>query len=286
MILRDFLGIMFAFILIISPTISDAFAENQTEDKISRIMSWSFDNPFFVITVIGFLSLIISLIVFSANWQLRGKESRKLITIEKIKGNLKELKDTLGEPSFTNLLNGLSSAAKEEIVFPEPVGVLRHKEFRRALTVSVTLTYFAILGFSTVADSTQAENFNNNPIVQAFAWVFVAVIAFYFGDKIFENYVKSKGVQVTANVLEPIVIEEATINKTGTKLTIKIKNNLKSKIKITKIDVDDTDVDKFNAFEIDAKKLESRDYSIKKGGKTVKIEVGQVTVEKETKMEE
>lgn len=214
------------------------------------------------------------------------KNQERLITIEKIKGNLKELKDTLGEPSFTNLLNGLSSAAKEEIVFPEPVGVLRHKEFRRALTVSVTLTYFAILGFSTVADSTQAEQFNNNPIVQAFAWVFVAVIAFYFGDKIFENYVKSKGVQVTANVSEPIVIEEATINNTGTKLTIKIKNNLKSKIKITKIDVDDTNVDKFSAFEIDAKKLESRDYSIKKGGKIVKIEVGQVTVEKETKMEE
>lgn len=245
-----------------------------------------FDNPALAITLIGVLSLIVSLVVFSLSWYLRDSKSQSAMGMDAIRTNLKEIKTIVGEPTFTNLLNGLPLAAREEIIFPEPVGVLRHKEFRRALTISVALTYFAILGFSITSNTNIATNNIDNPITQAFAWVFVAVIAFYFGDKIFENYAKSKGVQTAANVLEPITIEEAKISKAEKKLTVKIKNNLKSKIKVTKILVDGKSVNGFKAFEIEAEKSIPKTYDIQPSGKTVKVEVGQVAAEKEIKTEE
>ncbi|MGI0083335.1 MAG: hypothetical protein ACREAF_02180 [Nitrosopumilaceae archaeon] len=286
MILRDALGVtLVSTLIVISLYISDAFAVNQTEIKeVRETTNLLFENPFAAITIVGVLSLVISLIVFSASWRLRDKKSQNDMEMGKITDNLEKVKGILGEPAFTNLLNGLSSAAKEEIVFPEPVGVLRHKEFRRALTISVTLTYFTLLGFS-ASDPTAAQTLNDNPVIQSFAWVFVAVIAFYFGDKIFENYVKSKGVQVT-KTLEPITIKEAKISKDGKKLTVTIRNNLKSKIKVTKIDVDGETPKGFKEFEIEGEKSESKEISVEKVGKTIKAEAGPVTAKKEIEAEE
>lgn len=291
MIRRDTICVTIVFVLIsIGSGISDAFAANQTGTGVREIINWSFENPFVAITLIGFLSLVISLIVLSVGTNIRNRErkdkegKKSKFDIDSILDNLGKLKNKLGEPAFTNLLNGLSSAAKEELVFPEPIGVLRHKEFRRALTISVALTYFAMLGFS-ASNSEAAKTFNDNPLVQAFAWVFVAVIAFYFGDKIFENYAKSKGVQTT-KITEPITIEQATISKDGKKLSVTIRNNLKSKIKVTTIRVDGETPEDFKEFEIEGEKSESKKLSIKKGGKTVKVEAGPITTEKETEAEE
>ena len=275
----------FVFTIIVISLIPAAFATEQTDTTEVQKANPLAEKSFVVIIATGILSLVISLIVFSIGTNIRTRGKGKGFTIEEIRENLEDLKRKVGEPAFTNLINGLSSAAKEELVFPEPIGVLRHKEFRRALTISVALTYFAILGFSTVADQTQSANFKDNPIIEAFAWVFVAVMAFYFGDKIFENYAKGKGVQVTANVLEPITIEEAKVSKDGEKLTVKIKNNLKSKIKVTKILVDDKPVSGFKAFEIEVEKSKPMTYDIQPGGKTVKVEIGQVAAEKEIKTE-
>lgn len=269
-------------VLIISGlNISNAFATNQTENKTRETINPLFDSPFVVITIVGVLSLTISLIVFSVGTNLRTRPLNKGFTIGEIFTNLGDLKRKVGEPSFTNLINGLSSAAKEELVFPEPIGVLRHKEFRRALTISVTLVYFVVVGYSTL-DPAQSADFKDNPVIQSLAWVFVAVMAFYFGDKIFENYAKNKGVQLTANIFEPITIEEAKISKDGEKLTIKIKNNLKSKIEVTEILIDDEPVDISDKFEIEGEKSESKDFKIKKGGKIIKVKVGSVMVERET----
>lgn len=251
-------------------------------ERAENTIKWLFDHPPATIAIIGFFSLVVSLIVFSFSWYLRDSESQSAMEVYNIQKNLREVKDTLGEPAFTNLLNGLSSAAKEELVFPEPIGVFRHKEFRRALTISVALTYFAILGFSTTADQAQAANFKENPIIQAFAWVFVAVIAFYFGDKIFENYVKSKGIQVTANQLDPITITDATISEDGKELIVVIRNNLKSKIKITKIQVDGKTHD-YEKLEIEGEKSATQKLPLDSKGKIVTVEIGPLTFEKEIK---
>lgn len=268
------LGISAIIVVLLIIYSDEAHTKNTTD--------WLFKHPAATIAIIGFLSLVISLIVFSFSWYLRDSESQSAMEVYNIQKNLREVKDTLGEPAFTNLLNGLSSAAKEEIVFPEPIGMFRHKEFRRALTISVALTYFAILGFSTTADQAQAVNFKENPIIQAFAWVFVAVIAFYFGDKIFENYVKSKGIQVTANQLDPITITDATISEDGKELIVVIRNNLKSKIKITKIQVDGKKQSK-EKFDIEGEKSATQKLSLDNKGKIVTVEIGPLTFEKEIK---
>ncbi|TBR22235.1 MAG: hypothetical protein EPO63_07645 [Candidatus Nitrosotenuis sp.] len=264
--------------------ISQAFAENQAAAAgFYETINPLFKDPFAAITIVGVLSLVISLIVFSASWRLRDKKSKDAMAMDKITENLKCMRKILGESAFSNLISGLSQAAKEELVFPEPMGVLRHKEFRRALTISVAITYFTFLGFS-VSNLPGAENLNDNPAAQAFVWVFVAVIAFYFGDKIFENYARSRGVQ-TDSTLEPITVEEAKIDKEGKKLTVKVRNNLKSKIEVTSIKIDDVLPDSFAKFPIEGEKSESKSFEIKKGGKTVKIEVGSITVEKESEIE-
>lgn len=73
------------------------------------------------------------------------------------------------------LMNKLPLADKIALIFPEPIEVLDRHEIRRALVISLTIVYFILL-------------FKGSSMMEYFTWVYLSVIAFYFGSRVLEKY--------------------------------------------------------------------------------------------------
>jgi len=69
----------------------------------------------------------------------------------------------------------LPIAEQIALLFPEPVGVLDRHEIRRALVISLTIVYILLL-------------FKGVPMAEHFTWVYLTIIAFYFGSRSLEKF--------------------------------------------------------------------------------------------------
>ena len=74
---------------------------------------------------------------------------------------------------------GLPVADRLALLFPEPVGVLDRHEIRRALVISLTIVYILLL-------------FKGDPMAEHFTWVYLTVIAFYFGSRSVEKFAETR----------------------------------------------------------------------------------------------
>jgi len=75
-------------------------------------------------------------------------------------------------------------------IHPEPVGVFDHYEIRRSLTISLTIVYLTLLSLSVF--KLDLLTIKENPMVELFSWIYLAVIAFYFGSRGLEKYAEAK----------------------------------------------------------------------------------------------
>ena len=99
---------------------------------------------------------------------------------EKIEGKIKGLDKNKGQvgDEITGLdkrWKSLPVAEQIALLFPEPVGVLDRHEIRRALVISLTIVYIILL-------------FKGAPMAEHFTWVYLTIIAFYFGSRSLEKF--------------------------------------------------------------------------------------------------
>ena len=99
---------------------------------------------------------------------------------EKIEGKIKGLDKSKGQ--VDDVITGLDKrweslpvAEQIALLFPEPVGVLDRHEIRRALVISLTIVYIILL-------------FKGAPMAEHFTWVYLTIIAFYFGSRSLEKF--------------------------------------------------------------------------------------------------
>jgi hypothetical protein len=90
-------------------------------------------------------------------------------SIEQLKGEIERLKGELDK------LEKLPLADRIALIFPESVEILDRHEIRRALVISLTIVYMILL-------------FKESQTVEYFTWVYLSVIAFYFGSRGLEKY--------------------------------------------------------------------------------------------------
>ncbi|RLF07326.1 MAG: hypothetical protein DRJ69_07255, partial [Thermoprotei archaeon] len=76
---------------------------------------------------------------------------------------------------------------KHRIKSSEPLGVLDRGEFRRALTIAFTITYFTVLSLSLTG---VVEPSVEGGVLDLFAKAFLVIIAFYFGGRAVERGVE------------------------------------------------------------------------------------------------
>ncbi len=76
---------------------------------------------------------------------------------------------------------------KHRIKSSEPLGVLDRGEFRRALTIAFTITYFTVLSLSLTG---VVELSVEGGVLDLFAKAFLVIIAFYFGGRAVERGVE------------------------------------------------------------------------------------------------
>ena len=100
--------------------------------------------------------------------------------VKEIKNEIKSLEQNVKKNSkeiarLKEELEKLPLADRIASIFPEPVGVLDRHEIRRALVISLTIVYILLL-------------FKGEPIAEHFTWVYLSIIAFYFGSRGVEKY--------------------------------------------------------------------------------------------------
>ena len=102
---------------------------------------------------------------------------------------IKTAYDKLPKDKQKEFLDTLPLADRVATIQPEPVGVFDHHEIRRSLTISLTIVYFALLSLSVFKSDLLIKG---NPMVELFTWIYLAVIAFYFGSRGLEKYAEVK----------------------------------------------------------------------------------------------
>jgi hypothetical protein len=117
---------------------------------------------------------LLSLYLMDRMTALANGESKKRL-IEDLKRLRKELSTSEAIAQAEVQVVSLSS---------EPVGVLDKREIRRALAISVTIAYFAVLAFAMFG------KLENTEVISSFSKVFLVVIAFYFGSRAVEDAIK------------------------------------------------------------------------------------------------
>ena len=128
-------------------------------------------------------------------WMITDKGKEETYIVEKEKGKLniykKEKQEEEGKYElFMNYVKTLPLADRIAIIHPEPVGVFDHHEIRRSLTISLTIVYFALLSLSVF--KLEDLLIKDNPMIELFTWIYLTVIAFYFGSRGLEKYAEVK----------------------------------------------------------------------------------------------
>lgn len=127
------------------------------------VMSYLKDDYWFSLAGIGISSFLLSLVcmdymTYKARTKLNKEAGARRGEIEKLK-------------------NKLPLADRIALIFPEPIEVLDRHEIRRALVISLTIVYFILLFHP-----------QGSPMMKYFTWVYLSVIAFYFGSRVLEKY--------------------------------------------------------------------------------------------------
>lgn len=123
----------------------------------------------------------------------RSKSLRK--QIDNLKGqvlkqtDLQKKKSLEDEISKKEKLRAENEESRQSLLseLSEPVGVLDKHEIRRALTISITITYFLLLSLSIFGIG---ELDPNSGMINLFSKVFLVMIAFYFGSRAVEEGIK------------------------------------------------------------------------------------------------
>ena len=123
----------------------------------------------------------------------RSKSLRK--QIDNLKGqvleqtDLQKKKSLEDEISKNEKLRAENEESRQSLLseLSEPVGVLDKHEIRRALTISITITYFLLLSLSIFGIG---ELDPNSGMINLFSKVFLVMIAFYFGSRAVEEGIK------------------------------------------------------------------------------------------------
>jgi|GEM_PF-4578864 len=135
--------------------------------------------------LLGIFSFILSLICMdymTYNINLKKKKKWQDLEAAQQKGDTKE-KEKIKE--HFGLIKSLPIPDRIAFFFPEPLEVLDRHEIRRALTISLTVVFFTLLFYSIFHKDSFIKD---NPVVELFMWVYLVVIAFYFGSRALEKY--------------------------------------------------------------------------------------------------
>jgi len=103
---------------------------------------------------------------------------------------IKTAYDKLPQDKQKKFFDTLPLADRIATIHPEPVGVFDHHEIRRSLTISLTIVYLALLSLSVF--KLDLLTIKENPMVELFSWIYLVVIAFYFGSRGLEKYAEVK----------------------------------------------------------------------------------------------
>ena len=144
---------------------------------ISIVFIWR-TGEWFHFAGLGISSFILALVCMdymTYKAQERMEQRAKKIE-ETIKGlNKKKGQDDTEITGFDKRWETLPVADRIALLFPEPVGVLDRHEIRRALVISLTIVYILLL-------------FKGAPMAEHFTWVYLTIIAFYFGSRSLEKF--------------------------------------------------------------------------------------------------
>ncbi len=130
---------------------------------------------------LGVSSFLLSLVcmdymTYNARKRLTEQAKKRKEEIKKLRKDASQNKEEITrlEKELKELEN-LPLADRIALIFPEPVEVLDRHEIRRALVISLTIVYMLLL-------------FKESPMMEYFIWVYLSVIAFYFGSRVLEKY--------------------------------------------------------------------------------------------------
>ena len=146
-------------------------------------------------TIAGFIILLVYALLFAGFFLLSiSSFIFSLICMDAMtyyaRTEIKTAYDKLPKDKQKEFLDTLPLADRVATIQPEPVGVFDHHEIRRSLTISLTIVYFALLSLSVF--KLDLLTIKENPMVELFSWIYLAVIAFYFGSRGLEKYAEVK----------------------------------------------------------------------------------------------
>jgi hypothetical protein len=132
---------------------------------------------------LGISSFILALVcmdhmTYKAHKTLKEAVDERKKKIEELAKNKEADKEELKKEEEE--LEKLPLADRIASIFPEPVGVLDRHEIRRALVISLTIVYMILLF--------KEASIGAGSIAEHFTWIYLSIIAFYFGSRGMEKY--------------------------------------------------------------------------------------------------